>query len=118
MQIHARQTGDVRGEDVFHHFGIGDGGGTLVVDHEIVAFGVARIGMGGENGGRRFVGGMHVLDDDIGARFEPVLQKIFLRDVIVAATAGEQENLERLGRGGGESDTRQGKCGNEGETAE
>jgi hypothetical protein len=59
-----------------------------------------------------------VVDDDIGAGLQAVFQEIFLRHVIVAAAAGEEENLQRLGRGGGEGETGERKSGEEDETAE
>jgi hypothetical protein len=61
---------------------------------------------------------VHVVDDDIGARFETVFQEVFLRDVIVAAATGEEQNLQRLGRGGGEGQAGQREGSNEDETTE
>ena len=118
MEIHAGKTGEVRGEDVFHHLGIGDIGGTLVVNHEVVALRIGGVRVRRKSGAGRLVGGVHVVDDDIGARFETVFQEVFLRDVIVAATTGEEQNLERLGRGGGGGETGKREGGDEGKTAE
>ena len=118
MEIHAGETGEVRGEDVFYHLGIGDIGGTLVVNHEVVALRIGGVRMRRKSGARRLVGGVHVVDDDIGARFETIFQEVFLRDVIVAAATGEQQNLQRLGRGGGKDQAGQREGSDEGETAE
>lgn len=43
MEVHARQTGKVWSEDIFHHLRIGNVSGTFVVNHEIVAFRVVGI---------------------------------------------------------------------------
>ena len=111
VEVHAGQAGHVRREDVLHHRGIGDVGGAFVVDDEIVALGVVGIGVGGKHGTRGFVGRVHVLDHNVGAGFEAVFENVLLRGVVVAATAGDEENAERFrrGRGGGESESGQGE---------
>ena len=88
------------------------------MDHEVVALRVIGIRMRRKSGARRLVGGVHVIDDDIGARFETVFQEVFLRNVIVATTTGEEQNLQRLGRGGGKDQAGQREGSDEGETAE
>ena len=117
MEVHAGEAGEVRGEDVLHGGGVGDVGRAFVVDDEVVAIGVMGVGVRGEAGARGFIGGVHVLDDDVSAGFEALFKEIFLGGVIVAATAGDEKNAQgfRRGRGGGEAGECEGAGEEEGE---
>ncbi len=87
------------------------------MDHEIVALGVVGIRVGRERGARGLVGSVHLVDDDVGAFLEALFEEVLLRGVVVAATTGDQQNFERLGRGGREGETGQRERGDEGEGA-
>jgi hypothetical protein len=53
---------------------------------------------------RAFIVGVDLIDDDVGAGFEAVLEDVFLLCVIVAATASDQQSADRFGGGSGESE--------------
>ena len=114
VEVHAWDAVEVRLEHVTQRRGILDGGGALVVDDHVVAFAVGRVGVQRERRLGGLVGRVHVLDDDIGARLEAGLEEILLRDVVVAAAAGDEEDAERLGRRGGRGRGAERRRGEEG----
>ena len=100
MQIHAGNARAVRCEDAFDDCRIIDVRRALVVDDDIVALGVIGVAVDRE---RRFGGGsaggnlgVDLIDDEVGACFEAMLEDVLLFRVIVAATARDQQDSQRL----------------------
>src|SRR5678816_1130478 len=87
---------------------IGDIGCAFVVDDEIVAFGVIRISQDRQRWVSAAVGRMNLIDDDVGALLNALLEYVLLFGVIVAAAPGDQQNTERFWRAGGSQ--RSGPC--------
>jgi len=100
MQVHAGNAGAVRREHALDGRGIVDVGGALVVDDDIVALGVIRVAIDWEQrfGGRSALGnlGVNLIHDNISPGFDALLEDVFLFHVIVAATARDQQNAQRL----------------------
>ena len=86
------------------------------MDDHVVAPGPVGLVIHVEARFRAAVVGMNLRDFDVGAGFEPFFQDIFLRRIIVAATAGDEQDAERLGVGGagGERGEQNGECDREG----
>ena len=108
VEIDAGYAVAMRLEDAFDHGLVIDVGGAFVMDHDVVALGVIGIAVDGDGrlGARillRGVAGINDVDLDVGAFLEAVLEDVFLGRVVVAATAGDEKDLERL-----ERDPRQG----------
>ena len=98
MKVYARDTLLVRREHTVDHLGITDARGTFIVDHEVVALGVIGIAVNGDRRLGALVRRMRVIDLDIYAPLQPLLQDVLLVRVIMAATARDQQRPQRLGK--------------------
>jgi hypothetical protein len=83
-------------QDIFDVSGVGDIGSTLVVYDDVKVLIPVRIFVGSEDRLGLFVGESLVVDideidghDGVKTRLNAVLKDVFLREVIVAATAGD-----------------------------
>jgi len=99
-------------QDIFDVSGVGDIGSTLVVYDDVKALIPVRIFVGSEDRLGLFVGESLVVDideidghDGVKTRLNAVLKDVFLREVIVAATAGDNKDAEGclLGEESGEA---------------
>src|SRR6185503_1299129 len=88
-------------------------GGTFVVDDGVVALGPVGALVHREPGARGTVVRVDLGDFQVGARFKALLEHIFLFRVIVAASAGDEQDTQGLGLRGGCAD-REGKQGDDG----
>jgi hypothetical protein len=84
-------------EDAADDFLVVDGGGALVVDDQIKAFGVVRVSVDGERGLGAFVVGVDLDDLCVKTTLESFLEDVLLFGVVVAAAACYEEDPEGFG---------------------
>ena len=96
MEVYAGDAVAVRRKYAGDDLGVSLGGGAFVVDDDVVALGVVGVAKDGQRRVGAFVGRMHVIDNDVDPRFESLLEQVFLRGVIVTATAGDQQCTQRF----------------------
>src|SRR5581483_2195317 len=101
VQVDARDAVAVRFEHAFDKRGIGDVRGAFVMNHEVVAIGVIRMAQDGQRRMCAGIIGVDLIDDYICARFDALLEDVLLLRVVMAATAGNEQHTQRLGRRGG-----------------
>ena len=89
-------------DNVVDDGGIRDIGGAFIVNHYIIGFGPIRICVDLKVGLRRLIIGVYDGDLGMNTRFKSLRKKGFLRGIVVAATANDEENFEgfdfRLGK--------------------
>ncbi len=87
VEIDPRGASLVRGKDSFDRLIVGNAGGALVVDDDVVAFRVFRHAVDRKVRLHGAVVGMDLVNDDVRTAFDTFLEDILLRLVIVAAAA-------------------------------
>ena len=116
VEVHAGDALAVRCEHAGDDLRVGLVGGAFVVDHHVVALGVVGVAEDGQRRVGAFVWRVHVIDNDVDPRLEPLLEQVFLLGVIVAATTGDQQCTQRfLFRSGEFPGSETGQCENAGE---
>ena len=98
MKVYARNALLVRRQHTGDHLRVTDTRRAFVVDHEIVALGVIGIAVNGDRRLRAFVRRMRVIDLDVDPALQPLFQDVLLVRIIMAATAGDQQRPQRLGK--------------------
>jgi len=93
VQVDAGDAHAVGRDDAVDRSGVADARGALVVDDEIVAFGIFGIFLGGQGRLHRGVGRVHLRDLDVEPFFEAVFEDVLLGRVVMATTAGDQEDF-------------------------
>ena len=86
-----------------HRF-IRNPGGAFVMDHHVITRCVIWISVNGKSGLGRGVIHMDLVHDDIRTGFNSFFQNVLLSEIIMAATASNQQSFERLGVSGCDGD--------------
>ena len=94
VQIHSGNAMFMRAQHPFDDGLVADSSGAFVVDYEIVSFGVVGVPVNCEWRLGGFVVRMDLVDGGLDAFFDAGLQDVFLGGVVMAAAAGDEQNLE------------------------
>jgi len=92
MKVYSGDAIAMRFEHGFDRRRIGNIGRAFVVDYQVIGFGVIRITQDCQRRMSAGVIGVNLVDDDVCALFYPSFEDIFLTSIIMAATAGDEQN--------------------------
>lgn len=113
VEIHGGDAVAVRRQHAGDDLRVGLGGRAFIVDDDVVALGIVRIAEDGQRRVGALVSRVQLVDNDVEPRLEALLEQVFLRGVVVAATAGDQQGAQRfLVRGGEFPGGEAGQCEN------